>query len=428
MQTYLKTKILFPLSLVFGLLFSAFAYNNYNNLQDEFSHDVARHLEGIQQLFDKQVESETELLSSILELVAKDERLQKAWTAKDRNSLLKLSAPLLKEMGAKHRITHFYFHNPDRTSFLRVYDPDRFDDVVNRFTLLETVRTGQISAGIELGKLGTLTLRVVHPWQINGKIVGYIEMGEEIDHIIEKLHNILDVELYISIYKSFLKEENWKASMRLLNRQSDWNFSPYAVIVNQSLKNVPESLNVFMEKGKHEYMEMATDLKLSIDQFDYRVGVVPLFDAGEREIGDIIILYDVTARLSSFKKTILIIVGYSALAGLLLFVFFSVYLGKLESQIIDYQNNLELTVKDRTRELTDALSEIKTLRGIIPICSNCKEIRDDEGMWSQIETYISDHSEAEFIHGICPNCEKKLYPDTHRRVMKKIEDKKQKAT
>jgi hypothetical protein len=428
MQTYLKTKILFPLSLVFGLLFSAFAYNNYKNLQDEFSHDVERHLDGIQQLFDKQVESETELLSSILELVAKDERLQKAWTAKDRNSLLKLSAPLLKEMGAKHRITHFYFHNPDRTSFLRVYDPDRFDDVVNRFTLLETVRTGQISAGIELGKLSTLTLRVVHPWQINGKIVGYIEMGEEIDHIIEKLHNILDVELYISIYKSFLKEENWKASMRLLNRQSDWNFSPYAVIVNQSLKNVPESLNVFMEKGKHEYMEMATDLKLSIDQFDYRVGVVPLFDAGEREIGDIIILYDVTARLSSFKKTILIIVGYSALAGLLLFVFFSVYLGKLESQIIDYQNNLELTVKDRTRELTDALSEIKTLRGIIPICSNCKEIRDDEGMWSQIETYISDHSEAEFIHGICPNCEKKLYPDTHRRVMKKIEDKKQKAT
>ena len=428
MQTYLKTKILFPLSLVFGLLFSAFAYNNYKNLQDEFSHDVERHLEGIQQLFDKQVESETELLSSILELVAKDERLQKAWTAKDRNSLLKLSAPLLKEMGAKHRITHFYFHNPDRTSFLRVYDPDRFDDVVNRFTLLETVRTGQISAGIELGKLGTLTLRVVHPWQINGKIVGYIEMGEEIDHIIEKLHNILDVELYISIYKSFLKEENWKAGMQLLNRQNDWNFSPYAVIVNQSLKNVPESLNVFMEKGNHEYMEMATDLKLSIDQFDYRVGVVPLFDAGEREIGDIIILYDVTARLSSFKKTILIIVGYSALAGLLLFVFFSVYLGKLESQIIDYQNNLELTVKDRTRELTDALSEIKTLRGIIPICSNCKEIRDDEGMWSQIETYISDHSEAEFIHGICPNCEKKLYPDTHRRVMKKIEDKKQKAT
>ena len=428
MQTPLKTKILFPLSLVFGLLLSAFAYNDYINLQDEFSHDVERHLDGVQRLFDKQIESETELLVTILELVAKNKDLQKAWITKDRSSLLKLSGPLLKEMGAKHRITHFYFHNPDRTNFLRVYDPKRFGDVINRFTLLETVKTGQDSAGIELGKLGTMTLRVVHPWQINGKIVGYIEMGEEIDHIIEKLHSILDVELYISIYKDFLKEENWRAGMRLLNRQNDWNFSPHAVIASQSLKSVPKSLNVFLEKGKHDYMEMSTDLKLSINQLDYRVGVVPLFDAGTREIGDIITLYDVTDRLASFKKTILIIVSYSALAGLLLFILFSFYLGKLESQVVDYQDNLERIVKDRTRELTDALSEIKTLRGIIPICSNCKQIRDDEGIWSQIETYISDHSEAEFTHGYCPKCVKELYPEMHGRIMKRIDDKKKKAT
>jgi hypothetical protein len=241
-----------------------------------------------------------------------------------------------------------------------------------------------------------------------GKIVGYIEMGEEIDHIIEKLHNILDVELYISIYKNFLKEENWKAGMRLFNRQNDWDLSPYAVIVSQSINNVPKSLNVFLEKGKHDYMEMATDLKLSINQLNYRVGVVPLFDAGEREIGDMIILYDVTEHLSSFKKTILLNVSYSALAGLLLFIIFSVFLGKLESQIVDYQNNLEQIVKDRTRELTDALSEIKTLRGIIPICSNCKQIRNDEGIWSKIEKYISDHSEAKFTHGICPKCAQNL--------------------
>ena len=414
MQTPLKTKIIFPLSLVFGLLLSAFAYIEYINLQNEFSHDVERHLDGIQELFEKQIESETELLSTILEMVAKDEGLQKAWETKDRNFLLQVSAPLLKEMGAKHLLTHFYFHNPDRTNFLRVYDPDRFGDVVNRFTLREAVRTGQNSAGIELGKLGTLTLRVLHPWQIKGKIVGYIEMGEEIDHIIEKLHNILDVELYISIYKKFLKEENWKAGMRLFNRQNDWDLSPYAVIVSQSINNVPKSLNVFLEEGKHDYMEMSTDLKLSINQLSYRVGVVPLFDAGGREIGDMIILYDVTKHLSSFKKTILLVVSYSALAGLLLFIIFSVFLGKLESQIVDYQNNLEQIVKDRTRELTDALSEIKTLRGIIPICSNCKQIRNDEGIWSKIEKYISDHSEAKFTHGICPKCAQNLYPEYYR--------------
>jgi hypothetical protein len=68
--------------------------------------------------------------------------------------------------------------------------------------------------------------------------------------------------------------------------------------------------------------------------------------------------------------------------------------------------------RDRVIEdLLKALKEVKTLRGFIPICSNCKRIRDDTGYWNQIEAYIKKHSEAEFSHGICPECAKKLYPD-----------------
>ena len=62
-------------------------------------------------------------------------------------------------------------------------------------------------------------------------------------------------------------------------------------------------------------------------------------------------------------------------------------------------------------ELQKALSEVKTLRSFLPICANCKNIRNDKGYWEKIETYIHDHSDAEFSHGICPECAKKLYPD-----------------
>lgn len=62
-------------------------------------------------------------------------------------------------------------------------------------------------------------------------------------------------------------------------------------------------------------------------------------------------------------------------------------------------------------ELQKALSEVKTLRGFLPICAFCKKIRDDTGYWKQIETYIREHSDAEFSHGICPDCAKKIYPD-----------------
>jgi Na+/melibiose symporter-like transporter len=64
-------------------------------------------------------------------------------------------------------------------------------------------------------------------------------------------------------------------------------------------------------------------------------------------------------------------------------------------------------------ELKDALSEVKALSGLLPICSSCKKIRDDGGYWNQIEEYIRDRSEAEFSHSLCPKCAEKLYPELY---------------
>ena len=62
-------------------------------------------------------------------------------------------------------------------------------------------------------------------------------------------------------------------------------------------------------------------------------------------------------------------------------------------------------------ELTEALARIKTLKGLLPICASCKKIRDDKGYWQKVELYISEHTEAEFTHGICPDCMHRLYPE-----------------
>ena len=61
--------------------------------------------------------------------------------------------------------------------------------------------------------------------------------------------------------------------------------------------------------------------------------------------------------------------------------------------------------------LEQALTQIKTLRGLLPICANCKKVRDDQGYWKQIESYLHEHSNAKFSHGICPDCAKELYPN-----------------
>jgi PAS domain S-box-containing protein len=74
----------------------------------------------------------------------------------------------------------------------------------------------------------------------------------------------------------------------------------------------------------------------------------------------------------------------------------------------------EMAQKEKERlikELQEASRKVKTLRGFLPICACCKKIRDDKGYWSQVETYLLEHAEVEFSHGLCPECQKLMYPD-----------------
>jgi len=109
----------------------------------------------------------------------------------------------------------------------------------------------------------------------------------------------------------------------------------------------------------------------------YRVISSPLFDKDGKIIAAIELVDDITER---------------ALA---------------EKELQRYSSELERSNK----ALQDALADVRTLGGMLPICSSCKKIRDDKGYWSQIESYISEHSGAEFSHGICPECEKKAHEE-----------------
>lgn len=82
----------------------------------------------------------------------------------------------------------------------------------------------------------------------------------------------------------------------------------------------------------------------------------------------------------------------------------------LQKEIIE-RKRVEEEREKLIKDLQEALARVKVLSGMLPICSSCKKVRDDRGYWTQIEAYIRDHSEAEFTHGICPECFKKLYPD-----------------
>lgn len=120
------------------------------------------------------------------------------------------------------------------------------------------------------------------------------------------------------------------------------------------------------------------------------------------------------------------------LFGILLtwFAFFGGFVSKIrrrlriqKEELQKAHEDIKIEMEERRRaqiekdhlivELKKALSEVKTLSGFLPICASCKKIRDDNGYWNQIESYIKAHSGAEFSHGICPDCAKKFYPDLY---------------
>ena len=87
-------------------------------------------------------------------------------------------------------------------------------------------------------------------------------------------------------------------------------------------------------------------------------------------------------------------------------------IGIVESfQDISKRKRAEKAKEDLIGELQNALEEVNLLSGFLPICASCKKIRDDKGYWNQIESYLREHSEVEFSHGICPDCAQKLYPE-----------------
>ena len=84
---------------------------------------------------------------------------------------------------------------------------------------------------------------------------------------------------------------------------------------------------------------------------------------------------------------------------------------------INNRKHLEQERENLINDLQNALAEIKELRGFLPICANCKKIRDDKGYWQQVEQYIQDRTDARFSHSICPDCMKKLYPDIADEIL-----------
>jgi class 3 adenylate cyclase/ActR/RegA family two-component response regulator len=311
--------------------------------------DVEKRLEETEQLFNMKLDEEAKILESQINFLQFDKNIQNAYQVKDREALLSHAMPFFKTLHTKYNITHFYFIELDKICFLRVHNPQRYGDIIPRFTLADAMRKDEPVYGIELGKFGTFTLRIVYPWRINGSLVGYIELGKEIEHITVALKKIWGVELFFFIKKSFLNRADWEEGLKMMGRVGDWTEFSHVVIIDKTMPTIPKAFKKLEPLLSHSKDELKTLFNLTIDQKQYSGGFVPLFDAGKRKLGDILVLNDVSKQEMALEILLIFLTILSVSIGSGLLLFFYSFVSHVESRLIKYHDDLIATEKSKNK-------------------------------------------------------------------------------
>jgi HAMP domain-containing protein len=237
--------------------------------------------------------AEVEKLDATARVLSAHPGLAEAFAARDRARLLSLAAPLFAALRAEHGMTHLYFVTPEPapTCFLRVHQPDQFGDVIARATLAKAAETKQVASGKEVGR-SAFALRVVRPWYgADGKLLGYLELGEEMDRFLDHLRAQTGDHYALAVDADAADRRTWTSARMAAAAERRGRARTVvldATTPDESLFDLDRGLDAVPEGG----------LLLDEQAQDGRIvarGVVPVRDAAGRPFGALFVLHDVTA-------------------------------------------------------------------------------------------------------------------------------------
>lgn len=273
--------------------------------------------------------------------MANDPGVQVGLRDRDRDGLLAKWQPIFERFREQHLVTHFCFVDANRECLLRVHDPDRCGDRIARYTLMESQRTGELASGVELGTLGAFTLRVVQPIHCDGTLVGYVELGNEIEDVLKWLHEESNGGLAMGIRKEYLVRETWEEGMRQLGREAEWDRLPNCVVVFASQGRLPDEFAACLdaENTAHPHGQ-DVDRQVVWDGRDWCVAAVPLLDSAGKEIGDVMVMSDVSAEKADFVRKLTVTTAGGGILMFALMCFVLSLLRRTDAGIVAQQAEL----------------------------------------------------------------------------------------
>jgi PAS domain S-box-containing protein len=225
------------IALAILLLMSFSAYLSWREREE--SQLDAQH---VVRIWQSMIDANSRRLRWMADGVVDDPNFVKAMRLGNRLALLKMAEPRFRKLQAQFDLSHMYFIAPDRRVILRVHDPERSGDEISRKTLLDAEHTGQMSTGLELGSTSVFTLRHVMPWHIGGTLIGYVEVGMEVEAFSSEINHMTGFEVLTAVHKAYTSAEAFANGKKAIGLSGNWNDHSQIALLSQSMSKVPASL------------------------------------------------------------------------------------------------------------------------------------------------------------------------------------------
>ncbi len=298
----IRTKVLAALvaALIVGVgsIVALMHYSFVRNSQAGATASVA----GAQKLFTILEARETSKMAAVSETLLMNPQVRDAFAAKDRDRLIELTAPLYPKL-KREGITNWMFHTsePDMAVFLRLHNPKKFGDRLNRFMDKEVVRTHAMVVGNELAKAG-FAVRILRPfYDSHGDVTGYVEFGEEIGQFIHTMKSQTGDDYGLLLSKKFVDRQFWADSSAVWKRRDNWNDNPNFVVADKTTPN--DSIIQFQGElaavpGEGKVLEHFRDGNSVLVR-----GLFPIHDAAGDTVGAMFVVHDISASYVAMRRT-----------------------------------------------------------------------------------------------------------------------------
>lgn len=360
----LRRSVFLPLAGTVVLLFLALGLAALWSEKRSETERLTGDVDAAARLFELQLAGDVDTMQVAMDPIVSDPVILQRFLAGDREALLAIVRARFDALHEQHGISHMYFVGADRVTFLRVHQPDNRGDVIDRFTMREAERTGELTGGLELGVLGVPTLRVVSPLRHEGRLVGYFEIGREVEHYAENIRRTLGIDLHVLIRKDLLVEDEWVRGQALLGREADWG--RFDEFVAAGAADAGEEIGVAVDQAVPLISQAGAEperIKLA-DGHRVAIGSRPLLDVERQEVGLLVVSLDVTASMLAFRRTLLGFLAaftvFAAGMGLLLYrIVYQAERGLRHAELVEAQAKaqLEQRVLERTAQLEEQISE-----------------------------------------------------------------------